>query len=154
MDSGPRYFYPDLYIGAHSGPSLCLSANYLELMVGFSLLALSALRSIGLPPSGSSPALSAKRAGSGHPERGDYISPTPSGFKSNNIKSRWSDLNRRPTLYERVALPLSYIGRAGYQNRTGDLSLGRTYFTTKLIPHISRIITQNNSYFKLKKMLF
>ena len=26
------------------------------------------------------------------------------------IWSRWSDLNRRPTLYERVALPLSYIG--------------------------------------------
>ncbi len=24
--------------------------------------------------------------------------------------SRWSELNRRPTLYERVALPLSYIG--------------------------------------------
>jgi hypothetical protein len=29
-----------------------------------------------------------------------------------NHWSRWSDLNRRPTLYERVALPLSYIGAA------------------------------------------
>ncbi len=34
--------------------------------------------------------------------------------------SQWSDLNRRPTDYESVALPLSYIGRLGYIATSAD----------------------------------
>jgi hypothetical protein len=30
---------------------------------------------------------------------------------SSVLRSRWPGLNRRPTVYETVALPLSYIGR-------------------------------------------
>jgi hypothetical protein len=38
--------------------------------------------------------------------------PIPRGDLFFTILSRRSDLNRRPILYERIALPLSYSGRA------------------------------------------
>ena len=45
------------------------------------------------------------------------------------------------TVYETVALPLSYGGifivRAGYQNRTGALTLGRSRTATIRIPQVA-----------------
>ena len=39
--------------------------------------------------------------------------------------SRWADLNRRPTVYETVALPLSHIGRIGRYYYPTDNSSAR-----------------------------
>jgi hypothetical protein len=38
---------------------------------------------------------------------------TRRGYQTLNVWSRWPGLNRRPTVYETVALPLSYIGEVG-----------------------------------------
>ena len=50
------------------------------------------------------------------------------------LSQRW-DLNPQPTVYDTVALPLCYVGDlAGYRNRTGALTLGRSCTATILIP--------------------
>jgi hypothetical protein len=36
----------------------------------------------------------------------------PSALGCQIVWSRWSDLNRRPAVYETAALPLSYTGKA------------------------------------------
>ena len=43
-------------------------------------------------------------------QRGRWIEGAVNRGQPREEWSRWSDLNRRPTLYESVALPLSYIG--------------------------------------------
>ena len=45
----------------------------------------------------------------------DFREVAPHGHRSNiQDWSQWSGLNRRPTVYETVALPLSYIGLTAY----------------------------------------
>ena len=57
----------------------------------------------------------------------------------NKFWSRWPGLNRRPTVYETVALPLSYIGEFG--GRQDDIRLERGQGRTSC----AQLIRQNKS---------
>ena len=56
------------------------------------------------------------------PDRG-----LPRTLKKQQIEwSQWSGLNRRPTVYETVALPLSYIGIRSLTNLENSIKTGRS----------------------------
>ena len=59
------------------------------------------------PPRGIEPLPTGRQGG---PMLGVYPPMAGKHRPAYTFRSRWSDLNRRPTLYESVALPLSYIG--------------------------------------------